>query len=163
MNRHELRRSGQTGRLALGLFLFLLIPLVGLAEPGKVRADDAKPLKKDSSTRVRPKEATFTTSVTPGTAKPGDLVTYQVKAKIAPPWHIYKYSKTPLDTGPRLTEFDFFDTAGLTPEKGWTATPETDPQAGTRLPRDPVSRIPRRTRSSGAKSFGFPPTPSRGC
>ena len=124
MNRHNDRRSGLTGSLALGLFLSFLVPLVGLAEPAKVRADDAKPAKKDSSTRVRPKEATFTTSVTPSTAKPGDLVTYQVKAKIAPPWHIYKYSKTPLDNGPRLTEFDFFDTAGLTPEKEWTASPK---------------------------------------
>ena len=123
MNRLESRWPGQTGRLTFGLLLSLILPLVGLVEPVQARADDAKPVKKDSSTRVRPKEATFTTSVTPSTAKPGDLVTYQVKAKIAPPWHIYKYAKTPLDNGPRLTEFDFFDTAGLKPEKGWNASP----------------------------------------
>ena len=88
------------------------------------RADDARPAKKDSPARVRPKEATFTTTVTPAQAKPGAVVTYQVKAKIEAPWHIYKYSKTQLDNGPRFTEFDFFDRAGLTLDKGWTATPD---------------------------------------
>ncbi len=51
-------------------------------------------------------------------------MTYQVKAKIDAPWHIYKYSKTQADDGPQFTEFDFFDTAGLTLDKGWTAAPE---------------------------------------
>ncbi len=110
--------------LLIGLALSLIAPGLDLGKFSTAHAADAQPTKKDSSSRVRPKEATFTTSVTPSKAKPGDLVTYQVKAKVAAPWHIYKYSKTPLDMGPKLTEFDFFDPAGLTLEKDWTVTPE---------------------------------------
>ena len=47
-------------------------------------------------------------------------MTYKVTARIEAPWHIYKYSKTPLDSGPKYTEFDFFDTAGLKIEGDWT-------------------------------------------
>ena len=85
-----------------------------------VLADDAKPAKKDSRAAARPKEATFTTSVTPAEAKPGDTVTYKVTAKVEAPWHIYKYSKTPPADGPKYTEFDFFDPAGLKVEGDWT-------------------------------------------
>ena len=85
-----------------------------------VLADDAKPAKKDSRAAARPKEATFTTSVIPAEAKPGDTVTYKVTAKVEAPWHIYKYSKTPPADGPKYTEFDFFDPAGLKVEGDWT-------------------------------------------
>ena len=60
---------------------------------GRVEAADAKPAKKDSRAAARPKEATFTTSVTPAEAKPGETVTYSVTARLEAPWHIYKYSK----------------------------------------------------------------------
>ena len=96
----------------------------GATVPAVARADAPKPAKKDTRASVQPKQATFTTSVTPAQAKPGDLVTYKVKAKLDEPWHIYKYSKKPGEDGPKLTEFDFFDTAGLTLVKDWTAQPE---------------------------------------
>jgi len=81
-----------------------------------------KPAKKDSNPRIRPPEVTLTPSVTPAEAKPGELVTYQVTAKLDPGWHIYKYSKKPVNNGPRNTSFDFFDTAGLKIVGDWTAS-----------------------------------------
>ena len=47
-------------------------------------------------------------------------MTYKVTAKIDAPWHIYKYSKKQLDNGPKYTEFDFFDPAGLKLEGDWS-------------------------------------------
>ena len=95
--------------------------LVGSTSPN-ARAADAQPAKKDSRPQTRPNEATFTTAVIPRVAKPGELVTYQVRVKIAPPWHIYKYAKSQAEDGPKLTTFDFFDPAGLALEKDWTAS-----------------------------------------
>jgi thiol:disulfide interchange protein DsbD len=88
--------------------------------PTRSAADDAKPAKKDSREAVRPKEATFTTSVHPAEARPGETVTYKVTAKIDESWHIYKYSKKPVDNGPKYTEFDFFDPAGLKIDGDWS-------------------------------------------
>ena len=87
-------------------------------------ADDAKPAKKDSRPATRPREAKFTTSVSPSEAKPGDTVTYKVKVKLDAPWHIYKYAKVQAENGPRYTEFDFFDTAGLKLNGDWTPSAE---------------------------------------
>ena len=107
-----MRHSPICGRFAL-LAWAALLPSIAAPLPGRVEAADAKPAKKDSRPAARPKEATFTTSVTPSDAKPGDTVTYKVTAKIEAPWHIYKYSKTQQDNGPKYTEFDFFDPADL--------------------------------------------------
>ena len=52
-------------------------------------------------------------------------MTYKVTAKLDAPWHIYKYSKTQPDNGPKYTEFDFFDPAGLKVEGDWS--PSVDP------------------------------------
>lgn len=126
--------SRWTAALAVGLAT--LAPALPAISPSPARAQAAasrpaepkpgepKPAKKDSRASAQPKEARFTTSVTPAQAKPGELVTYQVKAKLTAPWHIYKYSKAPAEDGPKLTEFDFFDPAGLALEKGWTVDPE---------------------------------------
>ncbi len=97
-----------------------LLGTLAVVEPTRSLAADAKPAKKDSRPGARPKEATFTTSVSPAEARPGDTVTYSVTAKIDAPWHIYKYSKTPVDNGPKYTEFDFFDTDGLKIDGDWT-------------------------------------------
>jgi thiol:disulfide interchange protein len=90
----------------------------------RVEAGDAKPAKKDSRAASRPKEATFTTTVSPAEAKPGDTVTYKVTAKIDAPWHIYKYSKDQADNGPKYTEFDFFDPDGLKVDGDWSPSVE---------------------------------------
>jgi thiol:disulfide interchange protein len=99
-----------------------ILLLASILSPALTPAEaaDGKPAKKDSRAGARPKEATFTTTVTPAEAKPGDTVTYKVTAKVEAPWHIYKYSKTPLDNGPKYTEFDFFDPAGLKLEGDWS-------------------------------------------
>jgi thiol:disulfide interchange protein len=105
-------------RIATG-FLALMATLV-LVSTGDARAADAKPVKKDSRVATRPKEATFTTSVSPSRARPGDTVTFSVTARLADGWHIYAYNKTQPDDGPRVTQFDFFDPAGLTPHGAWS-------------------------------------------
>ena len=123
MKRQLRNRPSRSWTSLVGSVAILSATLAG-SSPASAQAVDAKPAKKDSRPQVRPKEATFSTSVTPVKAKPGDVVTYQVKAKIDAPWHIYKYSKTQVENGPRYTEFDFFGPAGLTLEKGWTASTE---------------------------------------
>ena len=80
------------------------------------------PKRKDSPSAIKPREVTYVTKVEPAKAAPGDTVTYTVTAKIAQPWHIYAYIKEQLPDGPRGTQFDFFDTAGLEPEGDWSPT-----------------------------------------
>lgn len=87
------------------------------------RAAESRPAKKDSPAATRPKEATLSVKVAPAAAKPGDTVTLTVTAEVAPGWHIYAYSKAQPDDGPRVTQFDLFDAAGLTPKGDWTAAP----------------------------------------
>ena len=86
----------------------------------KAAADAPKPKEKNSSERLRPKVATLTASIEPATAKPGDTVRLRVTAKLEPDWHIYEYAKTQPADGPKVTQFDLFATAGLTPEGDWT-------------------------------------------
>lgn len=101
----------------------LLVGLIATSQPRPTRADDqAKPAKKDSKPFFKPKGVTMTPSVTPTEAKAGDTVTYQIQAKLAPGWHIYKYAKEDPETGPRATKFDFFDTGGLKLAGDWTAS-----------------------------------------
>jgi thiol:disulfide interchange protein DsbD len=87
---------------------------------GRPALADAKPAKPDN--RLQPKQVSFTASVTPSEAKAGETVKYQVTAKLEPSWHIYAYAPEQPETGPRSTQFDFFDTAGLKPKGGWTAS-----------------------------------------
>jgi thiol:disulfide interchange protein DsbD len=113
-----------------GLFARRLAPVVlALMAAGvsvidhPASAAEAKPAKKDSPAATRPKEATLSVKVAPAEAKPGDTVTLTVTAEVALGWHIYAYSKTQPDDGPRVTQFDLFDTAGLVPRGDWTASP----------------------------------------
>src|SRR3954452_5885917 len=82
----------------------------------------AKPARKDTSARLRPKEVTATVAVAPAQAKAGETVTYRVTAQVQEPWHIYAYAKTQPAQGPRSTQFDFYDTAGLQLAGDWTAS-----------------------------------------
>ncbi len=113
-----------------GLVAAALFGLAFTAIPPTTFAAVAKPVKKDSSSRIRPKEVTLTPSVEPAEARAGETVTYRVSAKLAPGWHIYKYAKTQPDQGPRSTTFDFFDTAGLKVAGDWTASRAAIKQAG---------------------------------
>jgi thiol:disulfide interchange protein len=118
-------RNSLTGRRFAFLALAALLGAMPASSPAPLQAADAKPVKKDSRATARPKQATFTTEVIPAQARPGDTVTYKVTAKVDEPWHIYKYSKKPSDDGPKYTEFDFFDPAGLKLEGDWS--PSTEP------------------------------------
>src|SRR4051794_5725552 len=107
---------------ALATCLAATVAMLFLASPSLALAADAKPKKKDSAKFLQPKEVTYTTKVEPAKAKPGETVTYTVTAKIDMPWHIYAYVDEQPAEGPRGTQFDFFDTAGLTPAKSWASS-----------------------------------------
>ncbi len=96
--------------------------------------DAPKPARKETGKRLWPKEVVLTAAVEPTKAKAGETVTYSVTAKVAEPWHIYGYSKTQPEEGPKVTDFDLFGPAGLTPVGDWTATPapetKSDPAFG---------------------------------
>jgi len=109
--------------------------LLAVAAPAPAQAP--KPAHKETSARLIPKEVTFTTEVTPSTAKPGDAVTYKVTAKVAAPWHIYAYLKTPPKGGPAYTKFDLFDPAGLSPAGDWAAAPKPIRQPDNNFPGVP--------------------------
>lgn len=93
-----------------------IVTLLGI---GASAADDA-PKKKDSAAFLQPKEVTFTTKVTPAQAKPGDVVTYTVTAKVDKPWHIYAYARDQPEKGPRATQFDLFGAASLAASGDWS-------------------------------------------
>ncbi len=116
-----MRDSQYRRRFAFCAAVAILAAVVAPGRSGLVAAE-ARPAKKDSRAQSRPKEAVFTTSMTPSKAKVGEVVTYKVTARLAPPWHIYKYSKEPAGDGPKYTNFDFFDPAGLDLEGDWTAS-----------------------------------------
>src|SRR5579871_795332 len=109
MPRNSLRKAAPTVfTLAATMFLGVLLA----SRPAQTTyAAEAKPAEKDSSKRIRPKQALFTPSVNPAEAKPGDTVTFQVEVKLEPGWHLYKLSKVAEDPdgGPRNTTFDLFD------------------------------------------------------
>ncbi|MEO6807881.1 MAG: protein-disulfide reductase DsbD domain-containing protein [Isosphaeraceae bacterium] len=108
------RFLSQTATLALALVASLVLSPLAFA--------DAAPKKKDSPAGLKPKEVVLSASVTPARAAPGATVTYQVTAKVAPPWHVYTYAKELASEGPRNTQFDVFDQAGLTAVGDWKAS-----------------------------------------
>src|SRR5262245_47905410 len=68
-----------------------------------------RPAQKDSSPRAKPKDAVLTAVIEPAEARPGDIVSLKVTAKLKPGWHIYTQAKTQEGEGPRKTVFDVFD------------------------------------------------------
>ena len=115
-------RLRPTGPARLGLIVAALFGFAFASLPPTTATAAAKPAKKDSSPRIRPKEVRLTASVEPAEARAGETVTYRVTAQLDPGWHIYKYAKVQPDEGPRSTTFDFFDTAGLKVVGDWTAS-----------------------------------------
>ena len=114
--------------LALATALSFQLVATQAAEPGK-------PAKKDSSSRIKPKQVEIAATVEPTEAKPGDVVTYTVTAKLQPGWHIYKYAKTQEGDGPRGTP---------------SSTSSTQPDSRFK------TTGPRRKTSSRKKSRPFP-------
>jgi thiol:disulfide interchange protein DsbD len=108
------------------IMLMALLVVPGALAPRAVADDAPKPAKRDSRPALRPKTAELSTSVVPAEAKPGDIVTYQVTAKLDPGYHIYKYSSKEGGPGPVNTSFDFFDTAGLKIEGDWSVSQEPE-------------------------------------
>ncbi len=84
-------------------------------------AADPKPKLKDSRAESRPTQVEVTTKIEPKQAKPGQTVTLSVTAKVDFGWHIYAYNEKQPDDGPKVTQFDLFDTDGLTAQGNWTA------------------------------------------
>jgi thiol:disulfide interchange protein DsbD len=75
--------------------------------------------KKWRESRIKVPEVSYETTIEPADAKPGDTVEYKVTVKVAAPWHIYAWAEKQPDEGPRSTQFNLFDTGGLTADKGW--------------------------------------------
>ena len=82
-------------------------------------AADLAPTKKDSRAAIRPKPIVVSASLSTADARPGEMVKLQVSAKLEPGWHVYDYSKTQPEEGPRVTEFDVFDLGGLKVVGDW--------------------------------------------
>jgi thiol:disulfide interchange protein len=119
----------------------LVLPLIAsailaglLASPVSVRADDdAQPAKKDSAKALKSTHATLSASVEPAQAKPGDVVTFKVTAKLDSGYHIYKYSKE-RGNGPVPTSFDFFGRAGFELDGEWTASRDPEKHKDPNFP-----------------------------
>ena len=130
----RLRRAPLGATLIASLVLVLglgaLTPWQIFAQAAQpARKDSPKPKKKDSPERLKSKAVKLKASVEPAEAKPGETVTYKVTASLDPGYHIYDYAKEQPDQGPSVTQFDFFDTAGLTLAGDWTSdhAPEVKP------------------------------------
>ena len=114
--------AGRSPGRPLLLSFATVIALALAALPASTFAQAAKPVKKDSSARTKPKDVTFSTAVVPIEAKPGESVVFKVTAKLNPGWHIYTYATQQQGEGPRNTKFDFFDPAGLEIDGTWSAS-----------------------------------------
>ena len=117
--------------------IWLGLAVAGVDRVASGQTTPAKPAKADSRVEAKPKEVQFEVAVGPKSAKPGDVVTYSITAKISPDWHIYGYSKMQPEEGPRVTSFDFFDKAGLKVEGEWTASVEPTREKDPAFPELP--------------------------
>jgi thiol:disulfide interchange protein DsbD len=119
-----MRQLSRLNLLKSGPVLLIgFLALAGVRPTGVLFAADApKPAKKDSRLGIKPKTAELTALVTPAQARPGDIVTFHVTAKLEPGYHIYKHAKEEGGAGPVNTTFDFFDTAGLKIDGDWSAS-----------------------------------------
>ena len=120
-------RNATTRPQTLAVLALVAAALFGISHAPAADPEPAvpKPARKDSNPRLRPKEVTLTSAVTTPEAKAGGKVTYQVKAKVEPGWHIYTYAqKEPVGgpARPRFTTFDLFDTGGLKVVGEWVAS-----------------------------------------
>ncbi len=105
-------------RRPLAVGLAVALACAAFASPAL--AQDLKPKRRDTNPRLRPPEVVLSTRIEPAVAKPGDTVTYTVTANVEEPWHIYAFARAQPDEGPRSTEFDLFDPAGLKSVGDWT-------------------------------------------
>jgi thiol:disulfide interchange protein DsbD len=115
-------RSAPTRPQVIAGLALVAAALFGLTPCSAPAADPPQPARKDSSPRIRPREATLTPEIVPAEAKAGAKVTYQVRVKLEPGWHIYTYAKQPREDGPprpSFTTFDLFDTGGLKVAGDW--------------------------------------------
>ncbi|MFM7132562.1 MAG: thioredoxin family protein [bacterium] len=111
----------QAGR-SLAKWSFCNLCLILLLSSSVVSGQEPK--KKNSSPRLQPKTAVWSTRVEPASAKPGDTVTFTATAKLSQGYHLYKLTKTQPESGPRQTELDLFNTGGLTVKGDWKASKE---------------------------------------
>ncbi len=116
-------------KVVLTAVLFLLGSAVGRVPSTFGAGEPPQPAQKDSSSRAKPKDVVFSTSIQPAEARPGDTVTLKVTAKLNPGWHIYTQAKHQEGEGPRKTVFDLFDPAGLEVVGDWKADRKPESRA----------------------------------
>ncbi len=121
-------RRPRSARSSRGLVAALLaVVLTGVST---ANAAEGQPAKKDTPApiqRLIEPFVSFSTSVEPARARPGETVTYKVTTTLQNPWHIYGYAKEqPQPPAPRNTQFDLFETGGLEPVGDWKSTPEAE-------------------------------------
>ena len=106
---------------------------------GAIAAAALKPDHADSSEKARPPGLVMTPDVEPARAKAGETVTYRIKTKIPSGWHIYDFAKVQPADGPKVTQFDFFDPAGLAIEGDWTSDRAPELKADASFPNQLVA------------------------
>jgi thiol:disulfide interchange protein DsbD len=127
MRRVRLRERRNLGFSWLGLLSLVLVLESGPVARG---ADDPpRPAQKDSPARAKPRDAVLTAAIEPEQARPGDVLTLKVTAKLKPGWHIYTQARTQEGEGPRKTVFDVFDRAGLQIDGEWKADRKPESKA----------------------------------
>ncbi len=98
-----------------------------VSAPSRAVAEDARPRRKDTSLRIRPRQARLTPSAVPKKLKPGQTFVYRIKVSLDDGWKIFPFSpEQPREGGPFFTKFDFFDTGGFEVVGDWhTSMPAT--------------------------------------
>ena len=95
------------------------------ASPVASAGRSSTPKEVDTKAHRLPKAAKVWASVKPADVKRGQTFTYEVTIKLDPGYHVYAYSKVrAAEDGTVSTQFDFFDTAGLTTVGDWTPSSE---------------------------------------
>lgn len=109
-----MRKPGPFPRSPSGWSRVSAVAVVALLIAGGLaQGQDARPKRKDTPERIKPKEVVVSARVEPATARPGETVVYTVTTKVEKSWHIYAYAKEQPAEGPRATQFDFFQPGGL--------------------------------------------------
>ncbi len=89
---------------------------------------------RETPAKLHPKEVKYTAAIEPAKAKPGDTVTYKVSVQVAEPWHIYAWAEKQPEEGPRSTQFNLYDTGGLTAGAEWKSDKEPELAAEPAFP-----------------------------
>ncbi len=91
-----------------------------VSAPSLAVAEDARPHRRDTALRLRPRQARLTPTAVPKKLKRGQTFTYNIKVSLDDGWQIFPFStEQPAEGGPSFTKFDFFDTGGFEVVGDW--------------------------------------------